>query len=226
MVLSAILVRKNDRFSIETEFEQARGNNGLHPTNGEMKWTKISPAKIAAYEAIVDKFFELMASDHLRFHSIVIDSRRLNHAQYNGSDPDVGYSKMLYQLLMSIVRKTTSKDGSPIQYYVHLDDRTTKQTPDDLRVVVNNGLQYRWGIAGGPVRRVTFADSKKTTLLQVNDIILGAIAFHKNGRDSKEGVSPAKLAIARRICGHLGCDRLGLDTPPNRRFNVWCMRLR
>jgi len=226
MVQSALIVESNLVTMALDQFENARAANGLNPVCGEIKWSKVSKAKLKAYLAVVDAFFDLNNSDEMHWHCLIIDNSRLNHKKFNLGDADVGFNKFLYQLLLSIGRKYETQDEGNMRYYVYLDERTSPQPPDTLRDILNNGLRKRWGIRYSPFRRISYADSKKERLLQPNDLILGATAFHKNGRHKVTAKDHQKAQLAAHIANHAKVKTLGFNTAHAQlRFSVWNLLL-
>jgi hypothetical protein len=65
-------------------------------------------------------------------------------------------------------------------------------------------------------------DSKKDDLIQVADLLTGAIGFHYADGHRVTGASPAKVATAAHIADHLGRPSLAFNSPPSQHgFNVW-----
>jgi hypothetical protein len=193
MVLGAVLVPARAVVEVEQRFA------ALRPTTkpvSEMKWTKVSKHNIREYEAWVELFFEL--SKLLRFSSVVIDASQFDHRTYNEGDSEIGFNKVLYQFLLHSIG---TKYGyvRPIRGY--LDARTTVHTPERLRLMLNGGLRKihankYWDM---PFRELSFLDSSKSALLQLTDILIGAIAFDRNLHWTRPDSRPEKLQLCRRI---------------------------
>jgi len=189
----------------------------------EMKWTKVSNGYLPAYRAFTDVFFELHARDILHFHSVIIDTHKLNHPKFNSGDAEIGFSKFIYQLLVNKFGRLYAK-YTP--YHVYLDKRETTHSLDELRSVLNNGIASRYNISGRPYRRVQFRDSKQSELLQLNDILIGAIGARKNGHHLKQNASAAKIALADHIAASAKIQHLGNTTPFSKKtFTIWNLRL-
>lgn len=226
MVQSALIIESRLVQMALQQFEMARAANGLNPIAGEVKWSKVSRAKLNAYLAVVDTLFGMSATDDIHWHSIIVNNTKLDHNRFNSGDPDVGFNKFLYQLLLSIGRKYEKNDKGKMQYYVYLDERTSPQPPETLREILNSGLRKRWNIRYSPFRRVAYADSKKERLLQPNDLLLGSVAFHKNNRHASCPEDSPKRQLAARVAEHAKMNVLGGDTPQSQlRFSVWNLML-
>src|SRR5262245_6541208 len=63
---------------------------------GEAKWGKVSKAKLPAYKKLVDVLFGLPKIVH--FHSLVIDTSKVDHKRFNAGSREIGFNKEIYQL--------------------------------------------------------------------------------------------------------------------------------
>lgn len=218
LVVGGIAVNPGDVEEFTQRISQARLPELPH---GEMKWTKVSPGKIAAYERVVDAFFEMNRQTIAHFHCLIADTSRMDHKAYNDGSKEIGFSKMIYQILIKFGRIYRH----PL--YVYLDNRTTQQTPEQLRLICNRGLMRENPAYDWPYRRMVFRDSKASQILQVNDLLLGAIAARRNEHHLREGASEAKASLSARILAHAGIASVTFDTPAHKRhFGVWNFRLR
>lgn len=194
-----------------------------HGSVGELKWEKVSPHTLEKYIEIIEWFFQENEKNTIHFHSIVINCHELNHFAFNEGDSEIGFSKFIYQLLLKHCRIYSSETN----YHTYLDSRTTKHSPGELMDILNNGSFKNYKIR--PFKRVEFRDSEKFELIQVCDLITGAIAYRKNEKDKRTPVSKrqaAKTALTELICRRARHANLCNDTPPWRSaFTIWNMRL-
>jgi hypothetical protein len=165
-------------------------------THGEVKWSKVSGGKLDFYKAFVDVFFDCSANDDVHFYSLYVDTSTFNHHRFNGGNAEIGFNKLIYQLLL---HKFGRKYGKSYGLHVHLDDRTTKHNPEDMRPMLNSELGNKWGVTGNPFRRMAFQDSKKSDLIQLNDLLVGTVGFKKNLHHTRPECSPHKIALANHI---------------------------
>lgn len=220
MVLGCTLVETGLVPEVVRTIAEVREN---HRLQGEMKWTKVSNSRLDGYKALVDAYFSLVARDVLHFHCLIVDTWQMDNHRFNGGDREIGFSKMIYQLLLHSVQRYSNKHPA----YVYLDDRTTSHSLDELKNILNNGIAKRYNIRSRPFRRVVFRESKKSVMLQANDVVLGAVAAHKNEHDLLPGASKAKAELAAHIADRCACSRLGENTPHNQlHFRVWNFKLR
>lgn len=184
---------------------------------GEMKWTKVSSAKLSVYKEVVDVFFD---SELAQFHCMCIDTSRFDHKKFNSGSREIGFSKMVFQLLAKHSRLYEER------LYAYLDSRTTRQSLDDLRFMLNRYAANRQGRHDYPFRRLVFRDSKETELLQLNDVLLGSVAWLKNRHGDRPEASQAKSDLAQYVLRRAGLTSLDQDTPRSKRhFTVWNFRL-
>ncbi|MGV3767313.1 MAG: DUF3800 domain-containing protein [Chitinophagaceae bacterium] len=151
-----------------------------HGLKTELKWSALSKSGIALYEEVIDYFF---ATD-LQYRAIVIDKSQLTHGEFNQQHDDF-YYKMYYQLL-------NRKIDSACNYNIYLDmkDSRSAKKIHGLRNFLN--AQYM------VVRTLQHIRSHESELLQVCDIITGALSYHARGLNKVI----AKNRIIHRIQQH------------------------
>jgi hypothetical protein len=196
-----------------------RKKYGMH---AELKWDKISPGKIEEYTALVAYFFAMNSTNHMHFHSICFDSHSWMHKKFNGGDADVGLSKLYYQLMVHKFVKIYGNSGS---LYVRMDHRNSSTPLEDIRRMLNATAARDHGITNNPVKQLVSEDSKKCDLLQINDVILGAVCAARNGRHLIEGGNTAKKAIANLVLEKSGLATFEKNSAPSiNRFTIWNMQ--
>ncbi len=82
---------------------------------------------------------------------------------------------------------------------------------------------YYWLLQGAQdnlVRNIEPRISKMEDLLQITDVLLGAIGYDMEDRAE----SPAKVEMVRHISERIGCDRLCEHWGRDTRFNIWKFR--
>lgn len=165
-------------------------------THGEVKWTKASKSKLDFYKAFTDVFFDLNRKSEAHFHCLTVDTRTFNHHAFNQGNAEIGFNKLIYQLLL---HRFGARYGENFKIYVYLDKRNTSQQPDSLRPMLNSALKRDKNIVTYPFKRLTFQDSKASDIIQLNDLLIGAIGFRKNGHHLAENCSQHKLQLAQHI---------------------------
>jgi hypothetical protein len=183
----------------------------------EAKWTKVSKKKLSAYKRVVDVLF----SEDVHFHSLVVDTTRLDHKRFNSGSREIGFNKEIYQLAMKCARLY-----SAALFHLYPDSRETTQKPEDLRLMLNRGCRKGGDKRDWPFRRCQFRDSKTTLPLQLVDIIIGGLAYRLNGHDKKEKASPAKSDLASYILQRAKITDPFKDTARSADFTIWHRKLR
>lgn len=188
----------------------------------ELKWSKVSDQKFDEYNALVDYFFAMNNANFMHFHSIVFDSHAWAHKKYNNGDSDVGLSKLYYQLMLHKFVKLYGAKGT---LYVRVDHRNSSTSLEDIRRMLNATAARDHGITSHPVKQLVSFDSKDCDLLQLNDVILGAVCAARNGRHLLEGCRKAKKTLAETVLEKSGLTTFAQNSPQSQtRFTVWNMR--
>ena len=150
----------------------------------ELKWQKVSPAKLAYYLRVVDYFFD---DDDLHFRGVIIpDKRILRHDDFQ-QDHDTWYYKMCFRMLETII-------DPQHRFHVYLDikDTRSEEKRRKLEEVLRNS---RYDYQGRIIERVQQIRSHESELLQLADLLIGAICYHNRGLET----SPAKQKVIERI---------------------------
>lgn len=183
MVLGAIACPRLKAREIAQRLRDFRDRHGL-PRWFELKWTKVSPAKLGFYLDVLDYFFD---DDDLRFRAVIVpDKSQLRHAEF-GQDHDAFYYKMYYTLLRAML--------SPEERYsIFLDikDSRSHDKEQKLREVLCNSLYDRDQTV---LQRLQSVRSLEVQQVQLADLLTGIIAYANRGLDS----SPAKTALVERM---------------------------
>lgn len=219
MVIGAVVTNGNSTVEILRALVQVREKHALR---NEIKWTRVSNNKFDAYKDFIDLFFDLKDQNRIHFHSIIVNMHKVNNRKFNEGDREIFMRKMTYQLLIKIGRHYQSEAN----LNVYLDHRETKHPISNLQNVLNAGIARRWAVGGRPFKRVVYRDSKTSDLIQLNDILIGAVAHRKNRRYEEPGASQAKVNLAQHIISRLNIRDLCDDTPAReRRFTIWNIKL-
>ena len=220
-VVGGVCVRKAAIPKIHQNIQAFRDTHNMH---SELKWTKISNQKEAEYRAFVDLFFALNNANMVHFHSIIFDSHKANHKKFNDGDADIGLSKLYYQLILHRFSKYYPHAGGMC---VCLDRRNSSTSLNDLRGMLNAGIAKTHVVTGSPIKQVLSQDSHADDILQLNDVILGAVGAAHNGKHNLVTGRASKRAIASLVLEKSGLEAFEQDSARGvTRFSVWNMRPR
>ena len=192
----------------------------------ELKWTKVTNQKLEQYKKFVDYFFALNNTDKLHFHSIIIDNHQVNYKKFSKGNKELGFYKFYYNLLLHCFGKNYCRHEENNRFIVHMDYRNSSYSLGTLKVVLNRGMNKKFSVSSNPFVSIEPRDSRKSELIQVNDIILGAIGFQKNGYDLLAPTRKSKKELVKYIAEQAGLTNLKQNSPwGNKRFTIWNFRL-
>lgn len=183
MVLGAISA---PLFAIKEASKELRHIKEKHHLSNtfEIKWTKVSPAKIDFYQDVIDCYF---SNTHLNFRALVVPNKdQLDHEFFN-QDHNTWYYKMYFTLL-----KTMLDPKSRYRIYLDIKDTCGGKKISKLHEVLSNNL---YDFSQEIVERIQLVRSDEIELLQVCDFLIGAIAYANRGLST----SAAKQAIIKKI---------------------------
>jgi hypothetical protein len=205
MVLGGVWCPIDKKREIFSRIREIKVKHNLAPWH-EIKWTKVSPAKLGFYLDLVDYFFD---NDDLHFRSLVVpDKSALRHADF-GQDHDKWYYKMYFQML-SVIFDPKSK----YRIYIDIKDTRGGQKIAQLHEVLCNNL---YDFHRHIVERVQLVESKQIELLQLADLLIGAVSWVN--RDKHE--SSAKQAIVNRIKERTGYSLKKSTLYREKKFNIF-----
>jgi len=99
MVLGAIWCPLDKSKEIAIRIREIKRQHSLKQ-NFEIKWTKVSPAKLHFYLDLIDYFFD---NSDLHFRALIVpDKAKLRHAEFNQSHDDF-YYKMYFDMLCILI---------------------------------------------------------------------------------------------------------------------------
>lgn len=193
----------------------------------EVKWSGITRAKRAREIAVADHYFDGAADRSLangrRFQCLVVDQHRLDVRGYHDGDRDVCFYKCLYNLLLKRIAEY-ALPGEDV--HVVLDQRSTlRYDLADLLAVLNNAMLRDLGDLAPSVRTVTYRDSQTCRLLQLSDLLTGAVGFHQNGMHLRPGASEHKRAVAEHISAKARLASLQIENCWSKHMGIWTLRM-
>lgn len=200
MVLGAIWCSLDKIREIAVRLREIKQKHNM-AANFEVKWVKVSPAKLALYLDLVDYFFD---DDDLHFRALIVpDKSKLRHDAIPGQNHDTWYYKMYFDMLKVIFRPDA-------RYRVYLDIKHTRgaeKTAKLHEVLCNNMYDFSREV----IERLQLVHSYEIEQLQLADLIIGAISYlnrNLQGNTAKQslvariqersGYSLAKTTLLRR----------------------------
>jgi hypothetical protein len=205
MVLGAIWCDINKKSEIFSRIKEIKAKHGL-PASFEIKWHKVSPAKKEFYLDLVDYFFD---DDDLHFRALVVpDKSTLNHEAF-GQTHDDFYYKMYFDLLKVII---TPKFGYNI--YIDIKDTRGREKVKRLEEVLRTS---NYDFSKNIVRKIQEVKSDEVALLQLADLLIGAVSYINRGLNSNSG----KVEIVKKIQKRSGYTLMQTTLPTERKVNIF-----
>ena len=183
MGLACVWCAKEDRLEIFEKLRDLKTKHGLKP-HCELKWNAVSPAKIDYYIDVINYFF---ANPELHFRALIVtDKSQLKHDDF-GQSHDEFYYKMYFNLLKTII-----VPGDNYEVYIDIKDTQSEQKVKKLKEVISN---THYDFDQSMIRRIQQVDSKEVELVQLTDLLIGAVVYFQRGLDG----SQAKLRLINLI---------------------------
>jgi hypothetical protein len=155
----------------------------------EIKWTKVSFSKIDFYKEIVNYFFD---NENLHFRALIVpDKTKLNHSEYPGQDHEQFYYKMYFQMLHPIFNPNS-------KYRIYLDIKDTLGIIKQQKlheVLCNKQRDFQKQI----IQKVQQIKSHESELMQVADLLIGAVSYRGRNLDSLANPNQGKIELIKLI---------------------------
>ncbi len=150
----------------------------------EIKWTKVSESKVEFYLELVDYFFD---DDDLHFRALVVpDKTILKHKELE-QDHDTWYYKMYFSMLKVLIDPHTKN-----RIFIDIKDTRSSEKIKKLhKVLCNEKYDFNREI----IEIVQTVRSHEIELLQITDLLIGAVSYINRGLKTNTG----KLKVIERI---------------------------
>jgi len=236
MLVGGIWIRQEKGWDFVNDFESYCKNIiGIHVPMQNMKWTKIPRTDegkyYEAYKYLVDLYFEYNKSNYMFFRTLVTDRNKydLEHPVFYDGD----YEKGFYNLYCQLILYWLEKD---IQYHIRLAQRLIKKAhahdseylrlqllQDKLNTKFCNRIsRYYPSTSLRPVLSIEPRPARDRRIIQIADILMGAVGFYWNGDHLSGKIRKGKVAIAKHIAQHLNREDLCFETDwKDRTFNIF-----
>jgi len=207
MVLGALCCPADHRKLLARRVKELKARHGLSP-DFEIKWVRVSPAKLAFYLLLVDLFFD---EPMLHFRGVVVpDKKLLDHGRFRQSH-DEFYYKQWFLLLDRLI-----KFGNGYRIFIDIKDTQGSGKVWKLHEILCNA---RCDFNQDVINSIEQVQSDHVPLLQLADLLIGALSYAHRGLQG----SPAKQALVSHIQSRSGLNLLKSSSLNEQKFNllVW-----
>ncbi len=205
MVIGGIICPDGIKKNVFNRIREIKAEHGIS-TEAEIKWNKVSPAKLDYYIDLINYFFD---NNDLHFRAIVVpDKRELRHDDFNQS-PDDFYYKTYFNML-----KTVLEPGKEYAIYIDIKDTRSQHKVNKLHeVLCNNSYDFKREM----IKKIQQIKSHEVELMGMADLLIGAMSFlHRNLNHST-----AKNAIIEKIRQRSGYKLTSSTLYRENKFNVF-----
>lgn len=186
MVLGAITCAGDKVRSVAERLRDLKREHGLSQ-DFEIKWSKVSAAKLDFYRAVLDYFFD---EEALAFRALIVpDKSKLDHGRYNQTH-DEFYYKMYYDMLKVIFDPSA-------EYRVFLDIKDTRSAARTrtLEEILSKKLRSDFGVTRRIVHPIQLVRSHHVQQVQLADLLIGAVSYVNRGLTGNAG----KVSLVERM---------------------------
>ena len=153
-------------------------------THREIKWTKVSTAKLDYYKEIIQLFLQL---EQVNYRAVIIDKSKLDYESH-GKTRESFYYTMQYIL----VRNIAEKRFGHIRLFLDYKDAWSGKYSHELAEYLNNtGSLHHKSLTAQPLR------SHEVVGLQIADLITGAVMYAS--KPQSEQKSESKMELVRLL---------------------------
>jgi hypothetical protein len=172
----------------------------------EVKWTKISPSKKGFYKSILKYFFD---ENDLHFRVLIAkDKNQLRHEEFM-QDHDTWYYKMYFNMLKIILDPQCSYN-----IYIDIKDTHSSHKIKELNSVLSN---EKYDFSREIIKGMHVVRSHESTLMQLADILTGAISYYNRGLSTNVTKIELIKYIKERSGYSLDCSTLYKEN----KFNIF-----
>lgn len=194
-----------DKVRLATQrIREIKAKHGLAPL-AEIKWAKIAPGNSPFYMELLDYFFD---TEHLNFRCLVASKANLRHDDF-GQTHDEWYYKMYFTMLHTIL-----DPHACFRIFLDIKDTRSAAKVRKLHDILANNL---YDFSRDIVQRVQTVRSHEVELLQLSDVLIGAVSAANRGPIA----SAAKRALVDRMRSRSGYVLTRSTLVQERKVNVF-----
>ena len=199
-MLMGLLACSADRAHVlNTELTAVCQQHGL-PKHFEFKWTKVSPGKLDFYRAVLEWF---LAAKDVSFRALVLPDKQREYARVPEEKREHVYYVLYYQLL-----RRAMEPENRYRAFLDMKDTRGREKLRELKQLLETNNPSQTAEDKPTLQHVR---SHEIRLMQVSDLLLGAVGFARRAKSEK--TSPAKQALVSMLEEKLDFSLIG-NSPP------------
>ena len=218
LAVGGLIVSNDSVLAVRRSFDQRKRELSL---NAEAKWNLTRKATLDKHRSLIQWTFELIAVGTLSFHCLLVDFQRFDHDLRDDGGKCESLKRMYFQLIM---HRLCKKHGHDSKCYAYVDQAKELEGLDKMKYGLNSVANRKYGCSDS-LRALEFRTSHDEPMLQINDLILGAICAQKNKRFESVDAGQYKANLSGFVLGKSGLHNYDSDTPKSRRdFSIWNLK--
>ena len=176
-VVGGIAVRAGSIEKLSSDIQKIKDEIGME---SEFKWSAYRGGrKRVAYEKLIELFFVNIESKTIQFHSMIVDFEKFDHHKSGRGSRHLSVNKLYYQLMLHVVCKEYGQKYRIVMFPDHGPD---SDSIIEYRAQLCAQARKKHSTEPNCLRAIQPLQSDKCLILQMNDVIIGAIAAHREVR--------------------------------------------
>lgn len=204
MAIGGISCSDHKKKEIFDKLREIKVQHGVY-RDTEIKWNKVSPAKIEYYKALVNYFFD---NEDLSFRAILVNKRELNLNVI-----DMSHDEFYYHAYFLMLARFFAP-GNEYSIYIDIKDTRSQDKVERLHdTLCNSRFDFNHRI----IKKVQQIQSHEVELMGMTDLLIGALSYINKG--VTDG-SDAKAELIRVIKMRTGYSLINSTLPLEPKFNI------
>lgn len=196
-VVGALWVESNAAGELRRELERLRAMHGWLNPRGEWKWVKTAGSRPhPAYLDLIRLAAHAAAEDRIAFRALAVPVR-LKRWVHTGTTARLDH----YTTWLMLLRRYTLPG---CRHLVRLDSRTDLHGESLGALCDALNVDSRTAFGENCYAAVEARESRADDLIQLADVLTGAVGWHLSRQHLKVGASASKSAVAGELCRALG----------------------
>ena len=179
-IIGILFIKKEDEYKLRDLIQKVRDNNHFYD---ELHFNKTSNLRSKVYKELLQN---VLSYGKFKFHMIVIDKKYIDYKRFGGKSK-IGRSRVYNKFTQLRVLHSIEKIG-PGYYYIYTDAKSSIKEDNFTEYLKNytNFVLMCEGYTQYIIKTVEPINSKKDDLLQLDDLLLGALSVNHNNKCTNE----------------------------------------